>query len=56
MVLRVTPPAALMQPCADDVLPLRVNGDMPKKIKELRGVIACERADKAALRQWATEK
>ncbi|WCD56085.1 o-spanin [Caulobacter phage BL198] len=52
-VLRVTPPAALMQPCPDDTVPLRVNGDMPKKIVALRATIACERADKASLREWA---
>lgn len=52
-IIKVLPPAALMQPCPDDVLPLKVNGDLPKKIKELRGVIACERADKASLREWS---
>ncbi|WCD56186.1 o-spanin [Caulobacter phage KSC] len=53
VVLRVTPPAALMEPCADDAVPLRTNGDFPKKIVALKATIACERADKASLREWS---
>ena len=51
----VFPPAALMAPCEETRVPIRVNGDLVYKIISLRGDLARCNADKQGLRSWAKD-
>jgi len=54
-VIRILPPAELIQDCPVPQVKLRTNGDMANHIVDLRSALKSCNNDKAALRDWAKE-
>lgn len=55
-VVRILPPAELLQDCPVPQVQLRTNGDMANHIMDLRSALKVCNNDKAALRDWAKDK